>query len=156
MKSVGRLVLCLLLCVGVGIIGSVVTGPEIPVWYAGLSKPPWTPPSVAFPVAWSILYFLMALSLWRLWDRAPVSPTRTTAIRLFVVQLALNAAWSPVFFGWHGIRAALVIIIVLLIAIAATLIAAFRADRPAGWLLVPYLAWVAFATTLNAGIVALN
>ena len=75
---------------------------------------------------------------------------------LFLVQLALNALWSPVFFGWHGTRTALAIIIALLVAIAATIIAAFPADRLAAWLLAPYLLWVAYATTINIGVVAMN
>ena len=74
----------------------------------------------------------------------------------FLVQLALNALWSPVFFGWHGTRTALVIIMALLIAIAATLIAASRVERLAAWLLAPYLLWVAYATTINIGVVAMN
>jgi translocator protein len=155
-KSAGRLALCLLLCLGVGILESYVTRPEIPVWYAALAKPWWTPPPVVFPIAWTILYILMAVSLWRLWDRAPPSAARASAITWFLIQLALNAAWSPVFFGWHGTRTALVIIIGLLIAIVMTMIAASRADKSAAWLLAPYLAWVGYATTLNAGVVAMN
>lgn len=155
-KSAGRLALCLLLCLGVGILGSYATRPEIPVWYAALAKPWWTPPPVVFPIAWTILYILMAVSLWRLWDRAVPSRARSSAIIWFLIQLGLNTAWSPVFFGWHGIRTALVIIIGLLIAIVMTMIAASRADRPAAWLLAPYVLWVAYATTLNAGVVAMN
>lgn len=155
-KSAGRLILCLLLCLAIGIVGSFATRPEIPVWYAALAKPWWTPPPMVFPVAWTVLYILMAVSLWRLWDRAAPSPARSSAITWFWIQLALNAAWSPVFFGWHGTRTALVIIIALLIAIVMTMIAASRADKPAAWLLAPYLAWVAYATTLNAGVVAMN
>ena len=155
-KSAGRLALCLLLCLGVGILESYVTRPEIPVWYAALAKPWWTPPPVVFPIAWTILYILMAVSLWRLWDRAAPSAPRATAITWFLIQLALNAAWSPVFFGWHDTRTAHVIIIGLLIAIVMTMIAASRADKSAAWLLAPYLAWVAYATTLNAGVVAMN
>ncbi|MBN9585788.1 MAG: TspO protein [Afipia sp. 62-7] len=156
MKSLGRLVLCLLLCLGVGLLESVVTRPEIATWYAALAKPPWTPPPFVFPIAWTILYVLMAVSLWRLWDRAAPSAARRSAITWFLIQLALNAAWSPVFFGWHATRAALVVIVALFFAIVMTMIATSRADKPASWLLAPYLAWVAYATTLNAGVVAMN
>ena len=156
LKSAGRLLFCLLLCLGIGILESLVTRPEIPAWYAGLAKPWWTPPAFVFPFAWTTLYILMAISLWRLWDRAVPSPARASAITWFLIQLALNAAWSPVFFGWHGIRTALVIIVALLAAIVMTMIAASRADKPAMWLLAPYLAWVIYATTLNAGVVAMN
>lgn len=156
MKSLGRLVLCLLLCLGIGLLESAVTRPEIATWYAALAKPSWTPPPFVFPIAWTILYVLMAVSLWRLWDRAAPSAARRSAITWFLIQLALNAAWSPVFFGWHATRAALVVIVALFFAIVMTMIAASRADKPASWLLAPYLAWIAYATTLNAGVVAMN
>jgi len=156
LKSIVRLILCLLLCLGLGVLGSAVTRPEIPVWYAALVKPSWTPPPFVFPIAWTTLYILMAVALWRLWDRAAPSAARSSAITWFMIQLALNAAWSPVFFGWHGIRSGLAIIVALLVAIVLTMIAASRADRPAAWLLVPYVVWVTYAATINAGVVALN
>ncbi len=156
LKSIIRLTLSLLLCLGVGILEGLVTRPEIPTWYAGLAKPSWTPPPLAFPIAWTFLYALMAVSFWRLWNLEARLPARTRAMTWFLIQLALNALWSPVFFGWHGTRTALAIIIALLIAIAATIIAAFRADRLAAWLLAPYLLWVAYATTINIGVVVLN
>jgi tryptophan-rich sensory protein len=74
----------------------------------------------------------------------------------FLVQLALNALWSPVFFGWHGIRLALIIIAALLVAVAMTMVTASRVDRLAAWFLAPYLIWVAYASTINAGVVAMN
>ena len=156
MTSAIRLLACLALCLAVGVLGGLVTYPEIPTWYASLNKPSWTPPNWAFPVAWNILYAMMALSLWLLWDRTPESGARSSAIVLFCVQLALNAAWSPVFFGLHQTRFALAIIIVLAIAIAMTIVSAWRINKLAAILLVPYLAWVAYAATLNAGIVILN
>jgi len=156
LKSITRLALSLLLCLGVGILEGLVTRPEIPTWYAGLAKPSWTPPPLAFPIAWTLLYTLMAISFWRLWDLQARLPARARAMTLFLIQLALNALWSPVFFGWHGTRTALAIIIALLAAIAATIIAAFPADRLAAWLLAPYLLWVAYATTINIGVVAMN
>jgi benzodiazapine receptor len=106
-------------------------------------KPSWTPAPLVFPIAWSVLYVLMAIGFWRLWDLETRSAARTKAMTLFLVQLALNALWSPVFFGWHGTRTALIIIIGLLVAIAATMIKASRVERLAAWLLAPYLVWVA-------------
>ncbi len=156
MKSITRLALSLLLCLGVGILGSLVTRPEIPTWYAGLVKPSWTPAPLAFPIVWSVLYALMAVSLWRLWDLETRSAARSKAIIWFLVQLALNALWSQVFFGWHNIQAALAVILGLLIAIAATMLAASRVERLAAWLLAPYLVWVAYAATINLGVVAMN
>jgi translocator protein len=156
LRSIGRLVLCLLLCVGIGYIASVVTLPEINGWYSSLAKPSWTPPRSVFPIVWSILYALMALSLWRLWDRTVPSPARREALFFFFIQLALNAVWSPVFFGWHGLQTALVIIVALVVAIIGTIFTSARVDRAAALLLLPYFVWVAYATTLTAGIVAMN
>ncbi|KAA0076401.1 TspO/MBR family protein [Tardiphaga sp. P9-11] len=155
-KSFGRLVLCLAICLGVGVAGSLSTKPEIAGWYAGLAKPSWTPPPVVFPIAWTTLYILMAIAFWRLWDRAAPSALRGRAMILFAIQLALNAAWSPVFFGWHGIRTGLVIVALMVVTITATILSATRVDRIAAWLLVPYLCWVLYASTINAGVVALN
>jgi benzodiazapine receptor len=155
-RSTIRLIGCLALCLGVATINGSVTYPEIPTWYASLTKPSWTPPDWVFPLVWSFLYVTMGISLWLLWDRAADTASRRLAIALFFVQLALNAAWSPVFFGLHQMRAALVIIVLLVVAIAATIVAAWRTQRMAAWLLVPYLAWVVYATTLNAGLVVLN
>lgn len=155
-KSVVRLVVSLLMCLGVGVLESLVTRPEIPTWYASLTKPSWTPHPVVFPIAWTALYILMAVSFWRLWETKPRSAARLKAMVWFLVQLALNAAWSPVFFGWHDTKTALVIIVALLIAIGATIVSASRVDRVAAWLLAPYFAWVAYATTINAGVVAMN
>jgi tryptophan-rich sensory protein len=98
----------------------------------------------------------MGVSFWLLWERANDPVAARKAIALFLLQLALNAAWSPVFFLLHRPVEALVIIAALAISIAATIAFALKAQRTAGWLLVPYLAWVSYATTLNAGIVALN
>lgn len=151
-----RLVLAVGLCLAVGAVGSLATTPKIPTWYAGLAKPSWTPPDAVFPIAWTTLYVLMAVALWRLWQLHGPSPERRRAIGLWFVQLALNALWSPVFFGAEAPRAALAVIGVMWLAIAATLWASARIDRMAAWLLAPYLAWVSFATALNAAIVALN
>jgi translocator protein len=155
-RSIIRLLLCSALCLGVGFTAGIVTAPEIPTWYASLEKPSWTPPNWAFPVVWNALYFMMGVSLWLLWDRSKDPSAAHKAMGLFFLQLALNAAWSPVFFVLHRPVEALFIIALLAICIAATIVFALKAQRTAGWLLVPYLAWVCYAATLNAGIVALN
>jgi tryptophan-rich sensory protein len=155
-RSLVRLLLCLALCLGVGLTAGIVTAPAIPTWYASLEKPSWTPPNWVFPVVWNILYAMMAVSLWLLWDRPHDPVSARKAIGLFLIQLALNAAWSPVFFLLHRPIEALVILGLLVISIAATIAFALKAQRTAGWLLAPYLGWVSYATTLNAGIVVLN
>ena len=99
----------------------------------------------------------MALSLWRLWRRArDHAEGARRAISLFLLQLALNAAWSPVFFGLHAIRSSLAIMVALVFVLFATILAAHRVDRPAAWLLAPYLGWIMYATSLNIGIALLN
>jgi translocator protein len=155
-RSFLRLIGCLALCMGVAAISGCVTYPEIPTWYASLTKPSWTPPNWVFPVVWNVLYPLMGLSLWLLWDRAGASPGRRSAVTLFLLQLALNAAWSPTFFALHQTRAALILAIVLAAVVAATIAAAWTTLRIAAWLLVPYLLWVLYAISLNAGIAVLN
>ncbi|MEJ0095873.1 MAG: TspO/MBR family protein [Methylocella sp.] len=155
-RSIPRLGACLVLCAGVAAIGGLATVPQIGGWYAGLAKPPWTPPNSVFPIAWSILYFLMALSLWRLWDRATPSIPRRRALSLFMAQLALNAMWSPIFFGLHAISAGLAIILALVVLVAATILQSAKTDRLAAILLIPYLVWVCYAMTLNVAIAALN
>ena len=138
----------------VALVGSSVTLPKIPTWYASLAKPSFTPPNAVFGPVWTILYVMMAVAVWRV--GATADPTRTRAMAVFVVQLALNAIWSPVFFGLEAPRLGLAVIIMLLVALTATLAMFWRIDRLAALLLAPYLAWVCYATALNAAIVALN
>jgi benzodiazapine receptor len=154
-SSIIALLCALAVCFGVAALGAKVTVPEIPTWYASLAKPSWTPPRIAFPIVWPILYFLMAIAVWRLWEAPPSFP-RTIALGAFAVQLFLNAIWSPIFFGGHRIDAGLIVILLLVVAIAATIYASSNVDRLAAWLLTPYLAWTVFAAALNARIVSLN
>ncbi len=120
-------------------------------WYAGLTKPEWTPPSWLFGPVWTLLYAAMAVAAFLVW-RLPTSRRRTTALRLFAVQVALNALWTPLFFGWHRPGVALAEIVLLDLAVLATLRAFWRLRRVAGLLFVPYLAWSLFATALNAAL----
>jgi len=147
------LVFWLAVVAAVAFVGSSVTLPKIPTWYAGLAKPWFTPPNAVFGPAWTILYAMMAVAAWRI---GTGSAARMRAATLFGVQLALNAIWSPVFFGMEAPKLGLAVIAALLVALVATLIAFWRIDRLAGLLLVPYLAWICYATALNAAIVALN
>jgi translocator protein len=123
-----------------------------PQYYRRLDKPGWSPPSGAFGPVWSVLYVLMGVAAW-LVSRSPSrGGGRRTALRLFGAQLALNAAWTPIFFGLRRPGLALAEIVATLAAIAATTTAFFRQRALAGVLLLPYLAWVGFATALNAAI----
>lgn len=134
-----------------GALGALATDPAL---YRALERPSWAPPGWVFGPVWLTLYTMIGVAAWLIWQRPP-SPTRTTALRAYWVQLALNAAWTPVFFGLEAPGAALIVIVVLWVAIVIAIRAFARVSRVAGRLLVPYLAWVSFATLLNAAIVGL-
>ena len=143
--------------------GGVITASAIPAWYTELAKPPWNPPSWLFGPVWTALYIAMGVAAWRIWRRAIVpgaSQTLRAAVRsallVYGVQLALNAIWTPVFFGLKRTDVALAIIAVLVVAIVETVRRFNRLDRAAALLLLPYLGWVAFATALNGSIWLLN
>jgi tryptophan-rich sensory protein len=114
-------------------------------WYASLNKPEWNPPSWIFGPVWTALYLMMAGSAWLVWRR----DGWRRPLWLYFTQLALNAAWTPVFFGAREIGWALVLIVVLWLAILVTLLSFLRVSRVAGGMLLPYLAWVSFAAFLN-------
>jgi len=155
MRSILRLVACFALCFAVGWLGTLATLPKIASWYATLNKPWFTPPNYLFPIAWNTLYALMAISLWRLWE-ASRGDARRRAITLFLIQLAVNLAWPWIFFGAESMRGGLVTILVLDVAVVMTFLAAWKVDRFAAGLLLPYLLWIGYATALNAEIARLN
>jgi tryptophan-rich sensory protein len=124
-------------------------------WYAALHKPFFQPPPIAFPVAWTILYALIGAALAMILVE-PRSPRRKTALILFFVQLALNYAWSPIFFGAHDIGLARIVIYVMAVVAALAAGNFLRLNRVAGLLLIPYLAWLIFAAVLNGAIQDMN
>ena len=138
----------------VALLGSMATATSVQTWYQALSKPSWNPPAWLFGPVWTVLYLAMAVAAWLVWLHH--GSGRREALLLFAVQLILNAAWSWLFFYGRAPGAALVDIVLLWIAIAATIAAFARVRTDAAWLMVPYLAWVTFATALNAAIVHLN
>jgi tryptophan-rich sensory protein len=121
-------------------------------WYAALIKPSWNPPAWIFGPAWTLLYTLMATAAWLVWKRVGFS----RPLWFYFIQLALNAAWTPIFFGAHQLGWALIEIVALWIMILITWLSFRRVSTAAGWLFVPYLAWVTFATTLNFTLWRLN
>jgi translocator protein len=145
LRDLGGLALWVIACFGAAAIGGLFPPGA---WYAGLNKPSWNPPSWLFGPVWSALYTMMAVAAWMVWKRGGFAVQRTP-LALFLVHLALNAAWSPLFFGlkWPGIAFAEMLL--LWLAIVATLVAFRRVSPVAGWLHVPYLAWVSFAAVLN-------
>lgn len=149
------LVFWVALCFAVAGIGGRWTAPEIGGWYATLKRPSFAPPNGVFGPVWSLLYAVMAFAAWRVWLSAP-SQLRTWALSLFLVQLALNLAWSGIFFRYHAIGAALAEVALLWIAIGATVFLFAEVSPAAAWLMAPYWVWVTFATALNAGFWRLN
>lgn len=127
----------------------------IPTWYAALAKPSFNAPNAVFGPVWTLLYTAMAVAAWLVWRHAEALG-RKSALAWFWRQLVFNFLWSFAFFGQHRIGFALIDIVVLELLILATTLAFFRIDQLAGWLFVPYLAWVAFATILNFAIWRLN
>lgn len=153
------LVFLVALTLGVGALGSAVTLPSINGWYAGLAKPVFNPPNGVFGPVWTTLYILMAVAAWLAWRASPGNTLlrgARTALLLYAIQLVLNLLWAVLFFGLRSPGAALVEIVVLITAIAATTLAFRRWSRPAAWLMVPYLAWSVFALVLNLSIWELN
>jgi benzodiazapine receptor len=146
----------LLACLLIGFTPGAVGGRFQPgEWYAALTKPALTPPGWVFPVAWTLLYATMGVALFLVWQRRG-APLRTSALAVFAVQLVLNAAWSWLFFGLHRPDLAFIDIVALWVLILASAVL-FRRIRPvAGALLLPYLAWVGFASYLNLMLWRLN
>lgn len=145
-------------CLLAGIIGSYFTTPNIATWYATLQKPFFTPPAWVFAPVWTTLFILMGISLWLVWREWSATEIREArlAFKLFFVQLSLNVLWSILFFGFRSPLAGLIEIIVLWIAILATIVVFFRISRIAGLLLIPYIAWVTVASALTFGVLVMN
>ncbi|MEO0402475.1 MAG: TspO/MBR family protein [Pseudomonadota bacterium] len=145
------LIFCIFLaaCFGAGATGGMFPpGP----WYRALSKPAWTPPDWVFPVTWMGLYGCMAFA----GARAAVAPDNGIAMAAWSLQIALNALWTPVFFGLRNIRVGMAVILALWITVLGALLALWQVDPLAGALFIPYLIWVTIAAALNASVWRLN
>ncbi len=124
-------------------------------WYESIRKPDWRPPNWIFAPVWSVLYVMIAVSGWLVWDRAPAEALLLPMIA-YGVQLLLNASWSGLFFGLRNPGLALVGLVLLWLAIAVTMILFYPISSLATWLLAPYLLWVSFAGVLNAVVWRMN
>lgn len=149
-----KLAAALILCFLAAYIGQIFTTPSIPTWYAGLQKPIFNPPNWVFAPVWTLLYILMAVSAFLVWreEKKEIKP----ALIIFVIQLILNSLWSLAFFGLHSPLLGLLVIVLLWAAIVVTIVKFLRVSTLAGWLLLPYLLWVSFASVLNFAIWILN
>ena len=151
-----QLIVAIALCQSAGLIGAIFTADAIPNWYATLEKPFFNPPNWVFGPVWTLLYTMMGISLFLIWRLRKTDDRVTPALRPFFIQLALNTAWSILFFSSQQLWVAFAAILVLWWFIFSTIRQFLPISRTAGWLLVPYLAWVSFATVLNLAIAILN
>lgn len=146
----------ILICNAVGLLASSVTLPAIDSWYANLNKPPFNPPNWLFGPVWTLLYTLMGISAGAIWHVGFEKRNVKHALSIFGIQLMLNGIWSFLFFGFQSPLLAFIEILFLLVAIIFTIIR-FKDIKPwTGWLLLPYLAWVTFASILTLSIYILN
>lgn len=151
-RAVVALVGWIVICLGAGLPGAIF---KPGAWYAALAKPPWTPPDWVFAPVWTMLYCLMACAAWLVSLRGGFTNHRR-ALGLFLLQLLLNAAWTPLFFGLRSPGIAFAELILLLGVVTGTVVWFRRIHPVAGWLLIPYLAWLVFAAALNYSVWQLN
>lgn len=151
-----KLVSSIALCFSAAALGTVFTVSSIPTWYAHLNKPFFSPPNWIFGPVWTLLYLLMGISFYLIWIRGFKTKKVRDAVVLFIIQLILNAIWSPVFFGYKNLLLALIIIVAMIFYVVKTILAFGKIDKKASYLLYPYLAWISFASILNFSVWFLN
>ena len=152
-----KIAIALLVCLAVGYSASTVTRPSVETWYPTLVKPIFNPPNWIFMPMWTLLYILMAVAAGLVWDKIKEqNEVVKKALLFFIIQLTLNAIWSYLFFGLKNPLLALVEIALLWLMIYETYLKFIKINKTAGYLLIPYMAWVAFASVLNASIWWLN
>jgi translocator protein len=150
------LIVCIAICEGAGVIGSFFTTGKIPTWYATLKKPALRPPNWLFAPVWTVLYLLMGIAAYLVWQEGLDKPDVQTALVIFGIQLLLNVLWSVVFFGMESPSGGLVVIAALWVEILFSIIRFVPLSLAAGLLLLPYIAWVTVAAALNLSIYRLN
>ncbi len=154
-KNVSVLIWAIIICQLAGIIGAFFTTPAIPGWYAGLNKPVFNPPAWIFGPVWTMLYLMMGIALYLVWI-SKKGKKRSCALKAFGIQLVLNGLWSVIFFGWQLPWLAFGEIIILWLMIGMTIKKQLLVNKTAAYLMLPYLAWVSFASVLNLAIAWLN
>jgi tryptophan-rich sensory protein len=154
--DIKKLSASVIVCLLAGMIGSIFTMPKILTWYATLAKPEFAPPNWVFGPVWTTLFVLMGISLYLIWNKGAKDKNVKMAIYVFAVQLALNILWSFLFFGLESPFYGFVGIAVLWAAIAATMWKFYGIDKKAAYLLMPYIAWVSFASLVNYAVWMLN
>ena len=155
-KNIAKLIVAIVVCQVAGTIGSVFTFSSIPIWYATINKPSFTPPNWLFGPVWITLYTLMGISLYLIWNKGLENKEVKSSLFIFSAQLALNALWSILFFGLKSPFYAFIEIIILWIAITVTIFKFYKISKGAGLVLLPYIIWVSIALTLNFYVWILN
>src|SRR4030042_6087684 len=156
MNKITRYFISIAGCLSAGALGSFFSISSIPNWYTPLNKPIFSPPNYLFAPVWTVLYILMGVSVALIWQKGLNAGKIRDGVSLFGIQLILNAAWSPVFFGAKNLLFALVIIILMWIFILRTILVFGKINKVPSYFFYPYLAWVSFATVLNFSLWILN
>lgn len=161
MKNMGRndllkLILCIIICEGLGSSGSIFTSMSVSTWYSTLVKPWFAPPGGVIAAIWTVLFMLMGISLFLVWREGLDRPGVKAAIYIFAAQFVVNIAWSAAFFGMRSPSNGLIVIVLLWLMILLTIIKFWRVSKNAALLLVPYILWVSIAMFLNYSILVLN
>ncbi|OXB24361.1 sensory protein TspO [Flavobacterium tructae] len=157
MNKAVKIAIALVICLMVGYSASIVTRPSVETWYPTLIKPPFNPPNWIFMPVWTLLYILMAVAAGLVWDKIKEQKeTVKMALGFFIIQLTLNAIWSYLFFELKNPMLALIEIVLLWLMIYETYLKFVKINKISGYLLIPYMIWVAFAAVLNASIWWLN
>jgi translocator protein len=155
-KTFLRFIVSILIPIAVGISAGILTASSVSSWYATLTKPSFNPPNWIFAPVWNLLYFLMGLALFIVWQKEKENPNFKKAVWIFAIQLALNFFWSLIFFGFHSPGLALLEIIFLWLSIVLNIFYFSKISKISAWLLVPYILWVSFAAFLNFSLWRLN
>lgn len=157
MKTYSRILLCVAICLAVGYLSSITTQSSIKTWYPTIEKPIFNPPNWVFAPVWTMLFILMGIAAGLVWNKLEFNKELVKkGLLFFTIQLLLNALWSYLFFGLNNVLLALIEIILLWLVIYETYHIFRQIDKKASYLLIPYLAWVGFATILTGSIFWLN
>ena len=156
MRKPIRLIVAVLLPVLVGAVSGLFTASSVKTWFVTLNKPSFNPPSYVFAPVWTTLYIMMGVAFYLVWVSVTDKAQQHKAMTVYFIQLFLNFCWSFIFFYKQRPDLAFIEIVFLWVSIVATLVLFYRISNPAGWLLVPYLLWVSFASALNYAIWQLN
>lgn len=154
--NISKLLACIIICQLAGVIGSIFTSSSLDSWYLMLEKPSFNPPFWVFFPVWTLLYTLMGISLYLVWERGMQRREVKIGFFLFGLQLGLNTLWSFLFFGLKSPYYAFLEILILWVAILLTIMQFWRISKSASLLLIPYILWVSFAALLNYQIWVLN